>query len=202
MGKSAVDIVNYFLADSGLSLEGTSLKNCLDFAEIILKMEDDVKHAQPSVSNCLAYAENKVDKERRISHGTFYNDVNLNAMLNWYVSGKKEGKSVADNPRVVKKLEETIRKQKKQIEGLIVSQQSFDSISADYHRAQMNALRNRILFRRAMAVLKSLGKDSEIDLNVSPSELGIPFVNTETGEILEPDSVGIIDVQDVVKADD
>ena len=66
----------------------------------------------------------------------------------------------------------------------------------------MNALRNRILFRRAMAVLKSLGKDSEIDLNVSPSELGIPCVNTETGEILEPDSVGIIDVQDVVKADD
>ena len=194
------------MADSGLSLEGTSLTNCLDFANIILQMEDDVKHALPSVGNCLCYAESKVEKERRISHGTFYNDEKLKAMLHWYVSGKKEGKSVADNPRVVKALEETIRKLKKQIQGLILHQQSFDSISADYHRAQMNALRNRILFRRAMAVLKSMGKDHEVDMNVSPSELGAmsssflncPLVDTETGEVLEPDSIGIIDVQDVL----
>lgn len=173
MGKSAIDIVRHFESETGAILSQTSLRNCMNFAEAILQMEKDTKSAEPSVRNCQRYSETKVSDENRISHGTFYNDMSLNAMMNWYLAKSKVGQDVKDNPEEIKALKDTVRKQKRQIQGLLAQQMNLDSISARAQKAELNARRNRILFLRAMAVLKSLGKDYEVDMNVSPEELGI-----------------------------
>ena len=186
MGKGAVDIVRHFVQETGVSLSQSSYNNCLNFAVAILQMEKDTKSAEPSVRNCLRYSETKVSDENRISHGTFYNDKSLNAMMNWYLAKSKVGQDVKDNPKRIKELEDSVRKKDRQIKGLLVQQQHLDSINAKAIKAEQNAIRNRILFLRAMSVLKSLGKDHEVDMNVSAEEIGVmlPAASTADGPVV------------------
>lgn len=171
MGNRELDLVKQFSEETGLCPQGTSLKNCMDFAIVIMTMEKDSKMSRPTVRNCQRYAEGKVSQSHKISHGTFYNDKFLNAMMNWYIEKRNAGKEVNDDPKTVKNLTEKVRKRDKQIKALLATQQSFDSVSAALGKAAANAVRNNILFKRAMSLLKNLGKDFEIDMFVSPEEV-------------------------------
>ncbi len=203
MGKSATEIVENFMKETGRDLMGSSQKNCLKFAEAILKMEEDEKLLRPSLRNCQRYSENKVSSDSRISHATFQNDKNLHAMAEWYIEKKKVGRKTNENPDHVKSLEDSVRRMKKQIKGLTAGQQNFDSISARYHKVQLSAIKNRILFQRAMEVLKSLGHDNEVNMVVDASEIGIMSpelasylpIDPDTGEILVQQSDENIDEQ-------
>lgn len=192
MAKDAADIVRNYMAETGVTLSGSSLKLCLKFAEAILQMERDAKRLKPSLRNCQYYSQERVSKEHSISHSMFQKDSNLHAMAEWFMKNAKEGKAVDEKPDYVRGLEETIRRQKKQIQGLVSAQQGFDAISADYHRSKLNLVRKDILFKRAMAVLKALGKDNEVEMYVSPEDIGVVDgslinylpVDKSTGEIL------------------
>ena len=192
MGKSATEIVRNYMSETGVELSGTSLKNCLKFAEAILEREEDEKMLRPSLRNCQRYSEDRVAPQFRISHATFQNDKNLHAMAEWFVKKLKEGKDVKENPDDVKGLKEKIRAQKAQINGLTAGQQNFDDISARYHKAQLQSIINRILFQRAMNVLKALGHDADVNQIVTAAEIGVvapklvkylPF-NQDKGELL------------------
>lgn len=203
MGNSAAEIVQNFMRETGVALTGTSLKNCLKFGEAILVREEDEKLLRPSLRNCQRYSEDRMSPEFRISHATFQNDENLHAMATWYINKLKAGKDVKENPEDVKALKEIIRRQKNQIKGLIEGQQNFDDISARNHKSQISAVRNRILFQRAMNVLKALGHDADVNQNVSAAEIGIVApellkylpCDPETGEILGQQNDENIDEQ-------
>lgn len=192
MAKNAADIVKNYMAETGVTLSGSSLNLCLKFAEAILQMEHDAKRLQPSLRNCQYYSEERVSKENTISHSMFQKDSNLHAMAEWFLQKTKEGKDVREKPDYVQELEETVKRQKKQIQGLVSTQQNFDNISVDYHRVKMNLVRKDILLKRAMAVLKALGKDNEVNMIVSPEEIGVIDaslinylpIDKDTGEIL------------------
>ena len=203
MGKNTEEIVQQFMYETGVELSGTSLKNCLKFGEAILEREEDEKLLRPSLRNCQRYSEERVAPQFRISHATFQNDKNLHAMAEWFINKKKVGKDVKENPDDVKGLKETIRRQKNQIRGLIAGQQNFDDISAKYYKSQISAIRNRILFQRAMNVLKALGHDADVNQNVSAAEIGVmapellkflPY-DPNTGEILGQQNDENIDEQ-------
>ena len=171
MEDKALELVEHFITETGLHPQGTSLTNCIDFAIVILTMEKDSKMSKPTVRNCQRYAEGKVPKQHRISHGTFYNDMILNSMMKWYIANNNLGKDVKDDPETVKNLAEKVRTRDKQIKALITQQQSFDSVSAALRKAAENAVRNNVLFDRALSVLKSLGKDYEVDRFVAKEDI-------------------------------
>lgn len=191
------------MEETGLHPEGASYRFCLDFASILIMMEDEAKKASISVRHCLNYAESKAEEGHTISHATFYNDEILNAMLHWATDKAKSGKVLGDNPKSVKKLEEQVQKLKHQMQSLVKKAQQVDYLIIDLQEAKESEMRNWILLNRAFNLLQVNGllpqlnqvvSDEEIMSNIHSSHLY--YAETEViSSSLEQDSRSNIDEQ-------
>ena len=177
MGKTEQDIVNLFVVETGKKPSGTSLKNCLDFAAVILTMEKDADKASPSTRHCLDYA-SRAQTGKTISHQTFYNDKILNEMLNWYLGRSKKRKIPAKKADEVTVLQNIIKKKDKQIKNLVRDAQVMDSLLCELKAAKDKEIENYILLQRALDLLSKKGLDHYLDMRVSQDEIGAYYNNS------------------------
>ena len=195
MEKTAKDLVNEFQHETGIRPLNKSLQRCVDFADVVLKMEEDAKKAAPTATNCMAYA-SMAEPGHTISHATFYNDKDLNAMMEWYLSKRKTAKPKTDKSNgsdEVNRLKIKNQKLEKQLKTLVKRVQAEDTLNWDLKRTKDEAIRSHLLCERMETYLKSRGLDREIDMVVTEEQineyrrnyLNKPFVDIMTGEVLE-----------------
>lgn len=172
MGKTAEDVVKEFMQYAKVRLSGTSLKNSLKLASILLAMEDDAKRSAVSVRNIEIKAKS-MEKEKSLSHQTLYNDPILKEMLQWATAERKP----KSDPRLKSDeyYKEKIRQQKRQIDNLVKKVQTVDHILNELNDAKINERRNYILLQRALDVLKVHGLTGFFNEAVSPDELAICY---------------------------
>lgn len=173
MGKTAQDIVNAFIDETGARPKGRDLSMCLNFAAVILQMDEDAKNATPSVRHYQDYAENRADEDHRISHQTFYNNEILKSMMNWALAGKKKGKDLTGKSKSneVKVLTDQVRRLKKQVKSLVSQRQEVDPLINELKFAKINEIKSSILLNRILDFLRMRGLDGLIPLTVSDDEI-------------------------------
>ena len=189
MGRKAEDILRNFEEETGLNPKGTSRTNCLDLARILLGMDEEAKLLTLTARHIQRYAEKRAEDGHTISHGTFYNDPNLNAMQNWAIEKSKQGNNIKDKPKNVRALEDRIRRQEKQIKDLVAQIQYTDSLKYELKESRINETKNYILLTRMLNFLQNKGLDGFVDMYVTTEEIGARIcfkeVDAETEDILE-----------------
>lgn len=203
MGRTAQDIVKAFIEETGMRPTGADLRKCMDFAAVLLKMQEDAKKATLTVRHCQEYAEKRAEEGRRITHQTFYNNEFLKAMMDWAIAGDKKGKDLARKPNEVKALEEKVQRQKNKIKGLVLRMQDVDTLINELRSSKMNEIKYSIQLNRILDYLRMHGLDRLIPLTVSNEEIlarfpahlfdSVTFV--ESGEHLVQDSEHDVDEQ-------
>lgn len=171
MAKTAQDIVNNFIKDTGLYPESEKERQyCLNFGNIILAMEKDKKAATISSRHVFEYASKKGREWKNISQGTFYNNTTLRAMMDWAIAVNSEGGTGVD-PQQLKELKQENKALRKKIEGLIQTQQKVDDIYLELQREQEANMRLTVINDRAMAILKQYGLDKHINTLARPQDI-------------------------------
>lgn len=203
MGKTAQDLVKAFIEATGLHPKGGDLRKCMDFATVILKMQEDAKNATLSVRHCQEYAEKRAEEGHRITHQTLYNNDYLKAMMDWAITGGKKGKDLARKPSEVKVLEDQVKRLKKQVKGLVSQRLEVDTLINELRSSKMNEITYSIQLNRILDFLRIRGLDRLIPLTVSRDEILAKYpthlleiiTDKETGEILVQDSEQNVDEQ-------
>ena len=192
MGKTAQDLVKAFIEETGVLPKGSNLRKCMDFAAVILNMQEDAKNATLSVRHCQEYAEKRAEEGHRITHQTLYNNAYLKAMMNWAIAGEKKGKTLVRKSSEVKALEEQIKRQKKRIKGLVLKTQEVDTLINELRSSKLNEIKYSIQLNRILDFLKIRGLDKLVPLAVSEEEILARFPthlheridDTESGNVL------------------
>lgn len=195
MGKTAEDVVKEFMQYAKVRLSGTSLKNSLKLASILLAMEDDAKRSAVSVRNIEIKAKS-MEKEKSLSHQTLYNDPILKEMLQWATAERKP----KSDPRLKSDeyYKEKIRQQKRQIDNLVKKVQTVDHILNELNDAKQNERRNYILLQRALDLLKVHGLTGHFNKAVSPDDLAVCYSDEFRQRIAEVNTnVGLVQELDV-----
>lgn len=175
MGKTEQGIMTEFFKDTGIRPKGCSDRLCRDFAHIIIIMLEDAELSTPAARHCQFYAEKRAEKGHTISHGMFYRDNNLKAMQEWFIAkyGKaiKEEKFKDDKDVKIKKLEDQLRRIKRQRDGLILNQQMVDSLVIELETSKNNEIKNNILLERAFRLLEDHGLINHLNHTIDGDEL-------------------------------
>ena len=175
MGNTEQGIMMEFFKDTGIRPKGSSERLCRDFAHIIIIMLEDAELSTPAARHCQYYAEKRAEIGHTISHGMFYRDNNLKAMQDWFISkygkGTKEKKYKDDKDVKIKKLEDQLRRIKRQRDGLVLNQQMVDSLVIELETSMNNEIKNNILLERALRLLEDHGLTNYLDHNIDGDEL-------------------------------
>lgn len=183
------------MRDTRQKPNGKSLEYCMRFAETLVRMESDRERSQVTVRHCLAYAE---AAERPVSHGTFYNDPFLKAMLDWACgrAGERKGgvkqekaakaaKPCGEDERKVKDLEKKLKAMGRKVFMA-------DNMANEYQDLRVRNAKNQILLQRAEKLLSSVNMLAMLDMNIDPAELASKLnadnqlvIDENTGDVLE-----------------
>lgn len=170
---------------------GKSLEYCYRFAEALLRMEADRDRSSLTARHCLSYAE---AGDNPISHGTFYNDTQLKAMLDWACGpyAEREGKPRRHEADGGKKESGTPAFSKKALAVMAKKVLRADNIENEFEDLRRRLAVSEILFNRAQDLLKAYNLSGMLDMNVSQMEIAEKLctddqylIDQDTGEILE-----------------